>query len=207
MLTFVSYASELNLDKVLDNVIKSYGGEKPLKQLNKYAQVWKIKTSMGSVGQEERKVIIPDALSIELTYPSRHEIRLLNKDYGTKETQGVTKAAKGALLDAMKLQLMRIYSPLVLKNHKSDLALIDTKEYYKIEFIKGSITSYYFVNKKTFMIDKVIGELSQGENKMSFRTLYSNYQDVNGVMIAHNEEKFAAQTPTAKLSLKKVTFY
>ena len=107
----------------------------------------------------------------------------------------------------MRLQLMRVYSPLILKKRECDLVMTDDKTYHKLKFSNGTITSYYFVNKKTFMIDKVIGELSQGENKMSFRTLYSNYQDVNGVMIAHNEEKFAAQTPTATLALIKVIFY
>ncbi len=198
-----SQAGELNKEAVIDKMVKVYGGEALLTQLSSYDQVWAIDRKVGSKeGIDYRQVTLPDYLNTRLVYDDKSETRTLLKDKGQKIIDGKKVEPKGPMLDAMKLQLMRLYSPIILKHKIKDITLSSSGSQYELSLPKGTILTTYFVSKKSFLIEKVIGKLTMGDQSMEFKTLYQNYRNVNGLMLAHTEVKYAAKINTAIMTLK-----
>ena len=196
-------ANGLSKEAVIDKMIEVYGGEAILTQVSSYDQVWAIDRKVGSKeGVDYRQVTLPDYLNTQLVYDDKSETRTLLKDKGVKITNGTKVEPKGPMLDAMKLQLMRLYSPIVLKNKIKDITLSSTDTQYELSLPKGTILTTYFVSKKSFLIEKVIGKLTMGDQSMEFKTLYQNYREVNGLMLANTEVKYAAEINTAIMTLK-----
>lgn len=110
------------------------------------------------------------------------------------------------MLDAMKLQLMRIYNPLVLKSKISNITVLMDEKHYILTLKDGSVNAKYFVSKESYLIQKVIGQLKMGSQNMEFLTLYEDYKSVSGVMLAHTEIKYAGSVNTAVMRLKKIKF-
>lgn len=64
----------------------------------------------------------------------------------------------------------------------------------------------YFVNKKTHLIDIVVGTLQMGGASMQFKTEYHDYKMEKGVMLPHREIKYAGNVNTAVLTLLETSF-
>lgn len=200
-------AKESSPAMIIDEMIKEYGGEKNIKQLNSYEQVWHIETMMSDKnGTDNRMVLMPDLLRTELIYPDKTEIRSLVRDYGTKQYGERMIQAQGPMLDAMKLQLMRLYNPLVLKTKLKDTTILPDEKYYILSVNINGLVAKYFVSKKSYLIEKVIGKLTMGNQSMEFKTLYQNYKYVKGVMMPHKEIKYAGSANTAIMRLQTTTF-
>ena len=192
---------------VIDKMITAYGGEANLKKLNSYEQVWHIETKTSNKnGSDHRTVKMPGYLQTQLTYPDKTEIRTLKNGIGIKEFGKRKLEVKGPMLDAMRLQLMRLFNPLILKSKIQGITTSEKDSFYIIYLSDGSITTEYFVSKKSFLIEKVVGRLKMGHNKMEFLTVYEDYKSENGVMIAHKEIKYAAKVNTAVMRLKATKF-
>jgi len=200
-------AGEPTKEQLISDMIKAYGGEKNIRQLNSYMQVWDIETKTnGGKGVDNRRVDMPYFLRTELIYPDKTETRVLIKDYGTKDFGTRKIQAQGPMLDAMKLQLMRLFNPLVLRDNLKDIRLFIKKKYYLLSFKRATITAEYFVSKKSFLVSKVIGRLKMGSRNMDFLTLYEDYRPVLGVMVNHKEVKYAGSVNTAVMRLKEMKF-
>jgi len=198
-------AKELNTEIITDKMIEVYGGEKSIKAASNYEQVWHIETkTTDKNGTDYRKVAMPDFLRTELVYPDKREIRVMFQGYGTKQFGKTHIQAQGPMLDAMKLQLMRIYNPLVLKNKINDITLFEDEKYYILSLKKGSVTAEYFVSRDSYLVEKVIGRLKMGSHSMEFLTLYRDYKSVDGMMLAHTEIKYAGNVNTAIMRLKEM---
>ncbi len=194
-------------EAVVEKMIEVYGGEKNLKQLNNYTQQWHIETMTSDTnGSDTREVNLPIFLYTKLLYPHKSETRMLINDYGTKEFSQKKIQATGPMLDAMKLQRMRLYHPLILKNNLNAISVEQTPEHYVLVLKEKALTAKYFVSKRSYLIDKVIGELNMGGQKMEFLTLYEAYQARNGVMLPHKEVKFAGGVNTAVMRLQQMKF-
>ncbi|MEN8147378.1 MAG: hypothetical protein ABFR02_07150 [Campylobacterota bacterium] len=192
---------------VVNKMIEAYGGEKSIMQLNNYEQFWHIETKTRDTnGTDTRAVHMPILLRTELVYPHKTEVRTLINDYGTKQFGQKKVQAEGAMLDAMKLQLMRLFHPLVLKEKLGDITLSETSEHYVLDLKAGSISAEYFVSKKSYLIEKVVGHLKMGSQGMEFLTLYEDYTSLNGVMLPRKEVKYAGSVNTAVMRLQKMTF-
>ena len=190
---------------VITKMIAAYGGEKNIKNLSSYEQVWHIETKTNDRnGTDNRKVDMPYFFRTKLIYPNKKEIRVLIKDYGTKEFTNRKIQAKGPMLDAMKLQLMRLYNPLVLKNNLKNITLISNNKYYLLSFKNGTVSADYFVSKNNFFVEKVIGRLKMGSHSMEFLTHYEDYKPLFGVMVHHKEIKYAGSVNTAVMRLKNM---
>ena len=196
----------VKIEKLLDQMINAYGGEENLKKLNTYRQEWNLTAAMsGEKGLDRRSVALPNRLRVELVYFSHNELRILKGDRGLKIYNRTQKEkVKSPGLDAMKLQRMRLYHPLILKERLSNSRLTQ-KEGLPVIILseKGLITEYY-INSSTFMIEKVIGLIKTGGMSMEFKTLYSDFRKEEGVVLPHKEVKFAGATNTAVLTLKKI---
>ncbi len=202
------YAKELSVLGILDEMIIRYGGEESLKQLNSYKQIWNVETKMGnSHGTDTREIRLPNFLKVELVYPNRSEIRILDHAKGIKKYPNKTIEAKGPMLDAMKLQLMRLYTPLELKKRAKDIKVLEDDNFYVLILEQDNLVANYFVSKKDYYISLVIGELSMNGSKMEFRTFYEDYAITHGVMMPHKEIKYAGSVNTAILRLKEVSFF
>lgn len=208
-LFFFSMANAKELDKriIIDEMIKSYGGEENLLQLLNYKQTWNIEfMSSDDSGFDNREVIMPDYLRTEIVYPYKSEVRVINKNSAYKIFSGKTTQIKGPMIDSVKLQLMRLYNPLVLKNKIDDLTITQNSKQYIFELEKNSMKVEYIVSKKTLLIEKTIGRLQMGPRQLEFLTKYDDYKSVKGVMIPHKETKFVGSLNTAVMILDKNSF-
>lgn len=201
------HAGPQGSDAVIEKMIAAYGGEKNIAQLNNYEQVWHIETKTSDTnGTDRRSVHLPLLLRTALEYPDKSEIRTLIKDYGTKQFGQKKIEAKGPMLDAMKLQLMRLYHPLLLKEKRRDITLSETPRHFVLALKADSITAEYFVSKTNYLVDKVAGHLTMGSREMTFLTRYEDYAPLNGVMLARKEIKYAGSVNTAVMRLQQMTF-
>lgn len=198
-------AKESASDEILDKMINVYGGEKNITNMNSYEQVWLVEAkARNSNGTDHRRVSLPSSLHTELTYPDKKETRTLVDGHGVKEFGDKKVVASGPMLDAMKLQLMRLYNPLVLKNRAQNIELSSDDTNYILTLKEGDIETKYFVSKREYLIEKVIGKLSFGTQSMEFVTLYKNYEKKEGVMMPTTEVKYAGDVNTAIMKLQAV---
>lgn len=205
--TIALHAKMPKSEVIIDKMIEVYGGDKNLKQLNDYEQIWNIETKTTDTnGTDKRTVHLPIFLKTELVYPQKSEIRTLINDYGTKQFGEEKIQAKGPMLDAMKLQLMRIFHPLLLKEKIRSITVSETPQHYLLALQADSLTAEYFVSKKSYLIEKVIGRLQMGSQNMEFLTLYEDYKSLNGVMLPHTEIKYAGSVNTAIMRLEEMKF-
>lgn len=210
LITFFSitlHANGLSSAVIIDKMINAYGGKKNIERLGSYEQVWHIETkTTNKNGTDYRKVDMPYLLRTKLVYPDKTETRVLVKDYGTKQFNNKKIQAQGPMLDAMKLQLMRLFNPLVLKDKLKDITLHVKENHYLLSLKNGTITAEYFVSKNNFLVHKVIGRLRMGSQSMEFLTIYEDYKPVNGVLVHHKEIKYAGSVNTAIMILKDMKF-
>lgn len=198
-------AEDLNKEAVIDKMIEVYGGEALLVYVSSYDQIWAIDRKVDNKqGIDYRQVTLPDYLSTKLVYEDKTEVRTLVKDKGIKILDGKQIEPKGPMLDSMKLQLMRLYTPVVLKQKIKDITLSSDDTNYELSLPNGTILTRYFVSKKSFLIEKVIGKLQMGKESMEFKTLYQDYKNINGLMLAHTEVKYASDINTAVLKLNNM---
>ncbi len=213
LFTFILIATGLyantspNAKVVIERMIIAYGGEQNIQKLNAYEQFWKIETKTTDTnGTDERMVMMPNSLSTELIYPNKTEVRMLHNNYGTKKFDNKTIQAKGPMLDAMKLQLMRLYHPLVLQSKLSAISASEDATHYILTLTQGTVSASYFVSKENYLVEKVIGKLRMGGQAMEFVTLYEDYRPVQGVMVPYKEIKYAGSVNTAIMHLQKMHF-
>ena len=208
-LFFFSSANAKELDKysIINEMIKSYGGEEKLLQLLNYKQTWNVEfMSSDNSGYDNRKVIMPEYLRTEIIHPNKTEVRIINKNSAKKIFSGKVVEVKGPMLNAIKLQLMRLYSPLVLKNQLNNINVTQNSKQYILELEKSGMKVEYIVSKRTYFIEKTIGRLQMGPQQLEFLTEYDEYKSVKGVMIPHKETKFVGSLNTAVMTLNKIYF-
>lgn len=202
------HAQSLSLDEVLAKLVETYGGEHNLGKTGQMVQEWSVEAlSRNTEGTDVRHIQEPGRLKVELTYPHRKEARVLNGSKGYMIfNDGTPVEATGPQRDAMRLQLMRFYSPLALRERVKDLSLAEEGGYYFVTLEENGLRAGYVVNPENWHIEKVVGVLTMMGRQMSFLTEYSDFAVVDGVLMHHSENKFAGGVNTARLTLTKVTF-
>lgn len=201
-------AETLDRDTVIDRLIKSYGGEVNLRKADSMIQEWGMVALMGNRhGTDVRSIRIPGQLKVELTYPDKTEIRILNGQQGRVAFNNeLLRTASPPQRDAMRLQLMRLYSPLVLRGKPDSVSLEIDGAFCALSLMENGVRADYLVNRETWRIEKVVGTLSVNGTEMQFLTEYSDFKYVDGVLVHHKENKFAGGINTAVLQLHRVTF-
>ena len=197
-----------DLDAALSNLIESYGGEKNLHKLDSHIQEWAVVALMGNRhGTDVRAIRAPQQLRVELRYPHKSETRIINGDasyagYGDAPAQEAVRPQS----DAMRLQLMRLYSPLVLRDKRSNLTLTINGEYCALTLSEYGLRVDYIVNMANWHIEKVIGSMSINGTDMRFLTEYSDFSFRDGVLVHGQENKYAGAVNTAVLQLSRIIF-
>ena len=106
-------------DQLFIKMIGAYGGEENLKKLDSYISVWAMEVRVRpQKGKAVNFVDQTGKLRVELTYPNRTETRVDKRLQGDirEIIKDPLQEVTGPRLDSMKLQLMRLYTPLTLKN-------------------------------------------------------------------------------------------
>jgi hypothetical protein len=208
LLAHSACAQSMDRASVLERIISAYGGESNLRKLDNVVQEWGFVALMGNRhGTDIRSIRIPGQLKVELRYPNKTETRILNGEQGYVlfDNRGVTPAAPPQR-DAMWLQLMRLYSPLVLRDRSDAVSLEIDGEFCALSLLKNGVRADYLVNQENWRIEKVVGTLSVNGMEMQFLTEYSDFKFVDGALVHQKENKFAGGTNTAKLQLRRITF-
>jgi hypothetical protein len=197
-----------DLDTALNKLIESYGVESNLHKLDSQIQEWAVVALMSKRhGSDVRAIRAPQQLRVELRYPHKSETRIINGDtsyaaYGDAPMQEVVHPQS----DAMRLQLMRLYSPLVLRDKRDDLTLTINDEYCALTLSESGLRVDYLVNMANWHIEKVIGTMSINGTEMRFLTEYSDFKFRDGVLVHEKENKYAGAVNTAVLKLDRIIF-
>lgn len=192
----------------LDQMVDAYGGEDNLRKLDHMVQEWDIVALMSKRhGTDRRSIIVPDRLKVELTYPTKTETRLLRGAtgfviFGDKPAS----TAKDPQTAAMRLQLMRLYSPLALRDRIALMHVSADNEQLVLTLWENELRADYHVNRENWRIEKVVGALIIGGGEMNFVTEYSDFDWVDGVLVHKRENKFAGNVNTAILQLRNIEF-
>ena len=200
-------ASPPDLATVLHQLIRSYGGEDNIRKLDSVVQEWRfVALSSKRHGIDVRNIRMPQQLRVELTYPDKQETRILDghESYVIFD-DGPAGTAEQHQRDAMQLQLMRLYSPLTLRDKIDSLSLILEGRNCALSLMENGLRADYLVNMDTWRIEKVVGTLTVNGTEMRFRTDYSDFEFVDGVLVHRKESKFAGGVHTAILQLHRVT--
>jgi hypothetical protein len=99
---------------------------------------------------------------------------------------------------------MRLYTPLILRQKLAQLQFSDDRKFCILSIETGSLRVDYLVNKDNWRIEKVAGTLSRNGGEMKFLTEYSDFRVVDGVLVHHHENKYAAGINTATLDLLSI---
>ncbi len=193
------FAETVEKNVILKNMIEVYGGSSALSHASSYIQHWKVMRSTDGIeGKDTRRITLPDRLYVHLEYPDKKESRILEGETGIKIFNGNNKRqAFGPVLDAMKVQLMRLYNPLVLFQFSNDLKISRKDSDYILTLSRNGVECDYYVNTRNFHIEKTVGKLKMYGNTMKFITLYKEFVKKEGVLMPAMEIKFAGKVKTA----------
>ena len=209
LLTFsiTAYSQSLDLDAVMEQLIDAYGGESNLRKLQSQIQEWDmIAVRSHRRGTDIRTIRAPDQLKVELTYPDKTETRIFDGEESyIKFNGGPTKSVVEAQRDAMRLQLMRLYSPLLLRDKRDSLTMTIEGASYLLSLFEHGVNVDYVVNAENWRIETVVGTLPIKGSIMQFLTEYSDFPIRDGVLIHQREKKFAGGVNTAVLQLRDIT--
>jgi len=210
MAVFISMpavSQEMDTGAVLDRLVQNYGGESNLRKMDSMVQEWDLTALMGNRhGTDTRSIRAPGQLRVDLEYAQKSETRILDGDsafvvFGDTSPQKVS----GMQSDAMRLQLMRLYSPLMLRKKIDSINLVEQGEFLALSLVETGLHVYYLVNRDNWRIEKVAGSLLVNGKEMQFLTEYSDFATIDGVLMHQKENKYAGGVNTAVLQLRKIT--
>lgn len=210
ILAFVSIpamSQEMDVQAVLDQLVQTYGGETNLRKMDSMIQEWDLTALMGNRhGTDKRSIRAPGQLRVELDYTQKSETRILDGDsayvtFGDDAPQKVS----GMQSDAMRLQLMRLYSPLMLREKIDSVSLVEQEGYLALSLVENGMHVHYMINRDNWRIEKVAGSLLTHGNEIQFLTEYSDFTEIDGVLMHQKENKYAGGVNTAVLQLRKIT--
>ncbi|HSM29159.1 MAG TPA: hypothetical protein VK854_00540, partial [Woeseiaceae bacterium] len=168
--------------RALEHMIAAYGGEENVRKLGSVVQEWDLLAlTRNQQGSDRRSIHLPAQLKVELTYPDKQETRVLDGDSGYAVFGDSEPTAANAMqTDAMRLQLMRFYSPLTLREKIDSLELSEGDGYLALTLREDGLKAEYFVDTETWHIVKVVGTLTINGATMQFVTEYSEFSKVDG---------------------------
>ena len=171
-------------------------------------QKWDFVAMMGNRhGTDTRSIRSPSQLRVKLDYGEKSETRILNGVTGHYLFTGASPTqVSGMRLDAMQLQMMRLYSPLMLRSKIDSMGLVENGELLALTLAEHGVHVHYLVNRENWRIEKVAGSLTMKGREIQFLTEYSDFAVIEGVLVHQKENKYASGMNTAKLQLKNITF-
>jgi hypothetical protein len=188
-----------SLDDVVGHVMKQYGGIPTWQKVSTIRETGKVVPAMrkgdGAMTRFWQK---PDKLRVEIVYPTRTELRVIDGDHGTNNGKDVS----GDQLDGMKLQAARLALPLLLFDKRASLHDLGMRDGFRaIEIpLSSSLTVTVDIDPKRWHIVRSTGKTAG----LDFVVDYSDFQRVHGLLFAFTEAGTAQGMPTAKTTIDSV---
>ncbi|MEA2164260.1 MAG: hypothetical protein QOK37_2387 [Thermoanaerobaculia bacterium] len=188
-----------SLDDAVASVMKEYGGAAAWQKVTTIRESGKVVPAMrkgdGAMTRFWQK---PDKLRVEIVYPERTELRVVDGDHGTNNGKDVA----GPGLDAMKLQAARMALPLLLAGKTTSLHDLGVRDGFRaIEIsLSSSLTVTIDIDPKTSHIVRSTGKTTG----MDFVVDYGDFRRVDGLLFAFSESGTAQGMPTAKTTIDSI---
>lgn len=188
-----------SLDDVVASVVKEYGGAAAWQKVTTIRESGKVVPAMrkgdGAMTRFWQK---PDKLRIEIVYPERTELRVVDGDHGTNNGKDVS----GPGLDAMKSQAARIALPLLLVDQKASLHDLGMRDGFRAIDIplSSTLTVTIDIDPKSWHIVRSTGKTTG----MDFVVDYGDFRRVDGLLFAFSEAGTAQGMPTAKTTIDSI---
>lgn len=207
---FSSAAASGDIDRLVAQAVKAYGGEKALRNGTAVRQVGKVTSRMrgGAAGSIVREFERPNRLRVAIRYGPETEIRVYDGKTGWRQGRVVM----GPPLDAMVLQAARMDLPLILLDRRRDLADRGTTTYEGLEVrtLELPLGSGLAL---TVDIDPASGRIVRssgrggdlgGGARLEFVTRYMDYRFVGSLLHAFREGNYANGFVTGETTLSGV---
>jgi hypothetical protein len=207
------------VDALIDRVLEAYGGAEAVRAVQSLRQEGLVVTeSAQEHGTTVRIATCPDRLSLVVDYPSRSEIRILDR---ARSWQGpspsrLTDTSGGPMHSAMTLQAARMCRPGTLDTFRSAARIEsefampgDVRARFGPLTVLGldiapDLRLRVWVSDETGLVLRSESLISMGAMTMTFASDYADYQSVDGVLFPFREEAFASGTHTATIRLDAV---
>lgn len=199
-LAFPLFASDF--DRVVDGVIRTYGGAAAWKNVQSITEGGSITSAMGGHGTMTRTWQRDRRLRVEIVYPDHTETRALAGGSGTHNGKPVT----GPPLDAMTLQWARLAIPSLLTDYRAQVRDLGMREGLRLIEIPltSTLTIMAAIDPKTFHIVRSASKGTGGGQTIEFVTEYSDLRKWDGLLIAMTEENYAQGMKTGDTKLTSV---
>jgi hypothetical protein len=190
---------------VIASVIETYGGEEALRNTRGYHMKGiQLATQTQEVIHVERWFGSPNRLRIELTYPDHHESRFTDGDQGwAGSSPADIRPAHPVRLQAMRLQTARLDTPLRLLDHEEEVELRDPDGEGRTVLrlpIDSSLYIDYHIHPDTYRIERM-SMWMPGPPEMVFAADYTQFHQIEGVLIAFQELTYAGGTKTSRFQV------
>src|SRR5258706_5316072 len=192
----IAFASDL--DDVINNVLKTYGGEAAWKKLASIHETGTVDSPTAGKGNTTRDWAPGRKLRVEIQYANKKEVRDLNGEHGTRNGQEVT----GMGFDAMVLQWARLAIRAMLIEHRAELRDMGMKDGLRVLEIplSSTMTVMAAIDPKS---GHIVRSGSEGKG-MQFVTEYHDYRMAGGLLFAFSEENFAQGMRTGATTLSTI---
>jgi hypothetical protein len=184
---------------IVDDVLKAYGGADAWKNVKSFRESGSVASpTRPAPGDYVRLWTRPDKLTVEITFPSSKEVRVVDGEHGTQNG----KEATGAGLDGMRLQAARLALPSILLDRRADVRDLGMREGRHV--VEVAIAPGMTV---TAELDPATSRILRSTSKskdLEFATNYSDFRSVDGLLFPFAEENFANGTKTANITLTKI---
>ena len=204
-------ASVPALETLIERSIEAYGGEAALAGAGRMLQEGTVTSTMrsGAAGKIVRLFERPIRLRVEIEYPgSESEVRILDGGRGWRNGS----VASGPMYQAMLLQAARLGLPAILLDFQASLQDLGEIERAGVglravglEFHQGLMVTAE-IDPDSGRILRSAGTISgaDGRPALSFATEYSDFRDVDGVLIPFREVNYAQGRRTGETQLDSV---
>ncbi len=207
-LTMAEPAAGQEVGPLIERVLEAYGGRERLEQVHSY----RFEATMAAIVQGQQASVARasrghDSLAVEIQYPDRAELRMLEEGRGWRgASRESLQEVQGPMLNSMRTQAMRANVPWVLAELHDRVELIDTTadEYLLGVRLAGEAAIRFWVDAATDRVTRTEAVVGAGQTVMVFATDYSDFRDVEGVLFPFHEENWAQGTHTASVDVSSV---
>jgi len=193
--------ASLDASELASRVVAAYGDQNDVLSVRAY----RLDADITAHARQKRGRVSrisegPEQLTVMVSYASDTEIRVF-KDRQVLRGSSFQKLAPvgGPLRSAVILQAMRSSLPwLLLDSRYTPKLESNSDDYHVLDIEPGEgMLLRAFVDKKTFLISRVESLVRAGQKVVIFRTEYSDYREIGGVMFPFLEENYASGVHTA----------
>ena len=201
-------ATSLNASEIASRVVAAYGNPNDVMSVLAY----RLDADITAHARQKRGAVSrisegPDQLTVMVSYATDTEIRIFKDGHVWRgpSFQKLTPAS-GPLRSAVILQAARSYLPWLLVHAKNTPRLESNgDDYHVLDIEPGEdMLLRVFVDKKTFLISRAESLVKAGEKVVIFRTEYSDYREIGGVLFPFLEENYASGVHTATTNVRGI---